>query len=82
MQIKLPLPDEKKLTVVSRIEPGCLGPEGDNLVDDFCQFAQKGLASLDSDFVHWELSPRVDKSLPEMQYHLQQKRITHDQAIQ
>ena len=80
MHIKLPLPDTKKLTVISRIEPGCLGPEGESYVEDFCKFAEKELASLDSDFVHWQLTPRRDKSLAEMQYLLQSKRISHDQA--
>jgi hypothetical protein len=82
MPIKLPLTEEQKLTVISRIEPGCLGPEGISHVDDFCGFAQKELASLDSDFVHWELTPRHDKSLSETQYKLSHRRINHRQAKQ
>ncbi|WP_019528867.1 hypothetical protein [Dasania marina] len=80
MAINLPLPAEKKLTVLSRIEPGCLGPEGIDHVDAFCEFAQQALASLDSDFVHWQLSPRMDKNMPEMQYQLSHKNISHEQA--
>lgn len=80
MHIKLPLADEKKLTVINRIEPGCLGPEGASHVDGFCKFAQGELASLDSDFVHWELSPRLDKNLAEMQYKLTNKSLNHQQA--
>ncbi|MCR8922165.1 hypothetical protein NO559_05240 [Dasania sp. GY-MA-18] len=80
MQIKLPLAEEKKLTVLSRIEPGCLGPEGIKHVAAFCEFAQKQLSSLDSDFVHWQLSPRHDKNQAEMQYQLSNKTLSYQQA--
>jgi hypothetical protein len=80
MKDKLPLPKDKKLMVVFRVEPGCLGPEGKNHVGEFCRSAQKELDTIDSDFVHWELVPRHDKSLPEMQYQINHRDLSHDKA--
>jgi len=80
METKLPLPKDKKLMVVFRVEPGCLGPEGEDHIDKFCSTAQKEVEPIDSDFVHWELVPRHDKSLPEMQYQINHRDLTHDKA--
>jgi hypothetical protein len=80
MKIKLPLSREQKLTVLCRIEPGCLGPEGEAHIQEFCDFAQKQVESIDADFVHWELVPRHDKTLPEMQYKINGKKLSHDKA--
>ena len=78
--MKLPLPEDKKLEVIFRVESGCLGPKGDEYVVDFCISAEKELAVIDADFVHWNISPRHDKSLPEMEYKLNNKKLTHDKA--
>jgi len=80
MKNNLPLPQDKKLTVLFRVEPGCLGPDGKEYIEEFCSFAQKEVESIDSDFVHWDIVPRHDKSLPEMQYKVGGKRLTHDKA--
>ncbi|MBT5229574.1 MAG: hypothetical protein HOM11_04780 [Methylococcales bacterium] len=80
MKHKLPLPQEKKLTVLIRVEAGCLGPEGIDHVDAFCPFAEKALATLDSDFVHWEVTPRHDISKPEMEFRVGAQSVTHVQA--
>lgn len=80
MKNNLPLPQDKKLTVVCRIEAGCLGPEGNSHVKDFCSFAQKEVEPIDSDFVHWEITPRHDKSQPEMLYKVNNKKLNHDKA--
>lgn len=80
MKINLPLPQEKKLTVLFRLEPGCLGPDGKDHIDKFCQLAQKKFASLHSDFVYWDIVPRNDKSLPEMQYKINNKNLSHDKV--
>ncbi|MCW8875588.1 MAG: hypothetical protein OQK04_14525 [Kangiellaceae bacterium] len=74
------LPKEKKLNVLYRVEPGCLGPDGPERIEDFCQFAEKEVEDLDADFVHWDIVPRFDKTLPEMEYKALQKRLTHEQA--
>ncbi len=80
MSNSLSLPKEKKLTVTYRVEPGCLGPKGADHIEKFCLFAQKQVESIDADFVHWEIVPRYDKSLPEMQYQIGKKRLSHDKA--
>lgn len=80
MKNNLPLPQEKKLTVLFRLEPGCLGPKGEELIDKFCQLAQKEFESLHSDFLQWDIVPRNDKSLPEMQYQINNKKLSQDKA--
>lgn len=76
----LPLPDDKKLTVTYRIEPGCLGPQGSDHVDAFCLFAEERVKDLDADFIHWDITPRNNKALAEMEYHVSNKRLNHDKA--
>jgi len=80
MKTNLPLPQEKKLAVIYRVEPGCLGPKGADHIEKFCIYAQKEFETVDSDFIHWEIMPRHDKSLPEMQYKVGNKNLTHDKA--
>ena len=74
------LPKEKKLTVVFRVEPGCLGPKGKLHAQEFCDLAIQDMEPVDADFVHWEIVPRYDKSLSEMEYQVLGKKMTHDQA--
>ena len=74
------LTENRKLTVTYRVEPGCLGPQGSDLIDDFCAYAQKGVASLDSGYVIWNIVPRHDKKLAEIQYSVLGKKMNHDQA--
>lgn len=76
----LPLTQDKKLNVIFRVEPGCLGPEGADRIDGFCKHAQIAMEPIDSDFVHWEITPRNDKALAEMQYRITNKNMTHEQA--
>lgn len=80
MKDKLPLPKEKKLFVTYRVEPGCLGPQGKTHIEAFCHYAQKEVESVDSDYVHWDITPRFDKSLDEIQYNVLNKNMTHVQA--
>jgi hypothetical protein len=68
--------------VLFRLEPGCLGPDGSLHIDKFCQQAQKEFTSLYSDCIHWDIIPRNDKSLPEMQYRISNKNLSHDQVAQ
>lgn len=75
-------PDEKnKLIVVLRIEPGCLGPNGKQYVDDFCLFALEKMQLPGSDFIHWEIVPRHDKTVAEIQYGVAGKTLSREQAI-
>ncbi len=75
-----PLSPDKKLMVLFRVEPGCLGPKGKDLIDEFCRFAQKGVANIDADFVHWDIVARHDKALPELEYKIRDKKLSHDKA--
>lgn len=80
MNTNTQLTDKHKLTVIFRVEPGCLGPEGAGHVADFCLAAKKDLESMDTNLIHWEITPRHDKTLAEMQYKLGNKTLTQDQA--
>ncbi len=80
MKENLPLPEEKKLVVICRVEAGCLGPKGIDYIEEFCNFAQKEYASTEADYINWQIIPRHDKLLPEMQYRINNKRISRDQA--
>jgi len=80
MKIKLPLEKEKKLTVIFRVEPGCLGPQGETLVDKFCEYAQDKIEPVDAEYVCWVIQARHDKYLPEMEYKINNKKLTHDKA--
>jgi translation initiation factor 2 alpha subunit (eIF-2alpha) len=80
MGLSLPLPLYKKLTVTFRVEPGCLGPDGAEHIEEFCKYAKKEVAQLDADFVRWVITPRYDKSLPETEYKTNNKKLDHDKA--
>jgi len=77
---KLPLPNNKKLMVLFRVEPGCLGPDGADHIEKFCHYAEEQVASIDADFVHWEIVPRFDKRLAEIEYKVSHKKLNHDKA--
>lgn len=80
MTYELPLPLYKKLTVMFRVEPGCLGPDGKDHIEGFCKYAKKEVVGLHSDFIRWVITPRWDKSLPESEYKTNNKRLDHDKA--
>lgn len=80
MSTELPLSKERKLTVVFRVEAGCLGPDGEKHVENFCQFAQKEVELIHPDFVHWLIVPRHDKEQIETEYSVNNKKLTHEQA--
>ncbi len=71
---------DKILRVQFRLEPGCLGPDGANLIDAFCQFAQQEINSFNAEFIVWEVTPRVNKTQPEIQYRLNGKGLDTNQA--
>lgn len=75
-----PRPTSARLTVVYRIEPGCLGPEGKRYIEAFCLSAQSDFQTLAADFIHWVIAPRYDKSLPEIQYLFGEKNLPFDKA--
>lgn len=71
-----------KITVICRVEPGCLGPDGAGHVESFCKLAQKEFDAIDSDIINWEIIPRFDKSLPELQYKLKGLYLNEEQSEQ
>jgi hypothetical protein len=75
-----PLKADKKLSVTYRIEPGCLGPEGDTHVVAFCDVAQKAFEGVNANYINWCIEPRDDKSLPEMEYSTMGKKMSDSQA--
>ncbi len=77
-----PLADDKKLTLLFRVEPGSLGPDGSEQAQHFCDQAQQQLVALDAGFIRWQIEPRFDKSLPELEYKIRNKRLSRAQAQQ
>mgnify|MGYP000004305692 FL=1 len=69
-----------KITVICRVEPGCLGPDGIDHVDEFCLFAQKEFDLLDTQIIDWKITPRTDKILDEIQYKLKGRFLSGNQA--
>jgi len=74
------LANDKKLTIIFRVEPGCLGPKGDELIEDFCVYSNSHIQSFEAEVINWQIVPRIDKSLEEMQYMLNDKRLSEDKA--
>lgn len=74
------LDSNKKLAITYRVEGGCLGPVGHMHIDKFCDYAQENIKNKNDNFISLKIAPRHDKSLPEMQFNLLSKKITHDQA--
>lgn len=71
---------DPKMIVTFRVEAGCLGPQGQSHVAPFCVFAQPYLATIDADHLVWNLCPRDDVSLPEIQYQIAGKTLSDSQA--
>ena len=70
--------DERKIRLMNRVEPGCLGPDGANHIEDFCRFANKHIKS-----PHYGLFvflPRYDKQKDERQYSVNSRNLSQVQA--
>jgi len=74
------LADEKKLTIIFRVEAGCLGPEGASHVSRFCAQALKVFNKVHSEFLNWQVVPRDDKSLPELGYSIGARPLAREHA--
>jgi len=70
----------RRLLVQFRLEAGCLGPNGTDHIVDFCDFALAEIKPLNADFIEWEIMPRLDKLLPEIEYRLSGKRLNINQV--
>lgn len=75
-------PENKKLTVIFRMEPGSLGPDGAQYINEFCEFAQVQLQACAEMYICWLIIPRLDKSLVEMEFQLSSKKLTSVKAGQ
>ena len=80
MNNALPLPQDKKLTILFRVEAGCLGAEGDKIIKDFCRYAQQEKQQIASDYIHWLIDHRENNSQAEIQYQVGNKRLPRDKA--
>jgi len=78
METRLPL--YKKLLVMYRIEPGCLGPQGTDYVEEFCVFAKKRLKDKHGHCLRWTIKPRYDKALPELEFQIKNGVVSRDNA--
>jgi len=66
---------EKKLNVLFRLEPGCLGPKGIDLIEGFCDFANSKISELP--FATYQFVPRFDKNLPEWEYKINTRNLSN-----
>ncbi|GFD82530.1 hypothetical protein KUL118_53920 [Tenacibaculum sp. KUL118] len=78
METQLPL--YKKLLVMYRIEPGCLGPQGADYVEEFCVFAKKRLKDRHNHCLRWAIKPRYDKTRPELEFQIKNATLSRDNA--
>ncbi len=72
----------KKLSVLCRVEPGCLGPDGREHIEAFCTLAQQAMKHFAVDLVTWTLVPRYDKTMPEMEDTVDHKNLSRSQVSQ
>ncbi|WP_278381586.1 hypothetical protein [Pseudoalteromonas distincta] len=70
--------DDKKIRLMYRIEPGCLGPKGAEHVEDFCRFANKHIKS--PFYGQFVFLPRYDKTVDERQYSVNSRNLSLAQA--
>jgi hypothetical protein len=70
--------DEKKIHLMYRVEPGCLGPEGVDHIEDFCRFANKHIKS--PYYGQFVFLPRYDKQKSERQYSVNSRNLSQVQA--
>lgn len=72
------LPKEKKLHVLFRLEPGCLGPKGIDLIEGFCEFANSKISELP--YATYLFVPRFDKTLPEWEYKINSLNLSNEKV--
>lgn len=76
------IPENKKMSVIFRVEPGSLGPNGNEYIKDFCDFAQQQLRACSSDHILWFIEPRLDKKLVEMEFQISAKILPRNKVNQ
>ena len=78
--MSLRLADADKITIVLRIEPSCLGPDGRSHIDTFCLAAAAVFEAFEPDLINWVLLPRHDKQLPEQSFFIAGRTLSERQA--
>lgn len=74
------LPEDRKLTITYRVEPGTLGPDGASHIEAFCQFLTERLQGFYPEVIQLKVVPRYDKQRPEKQFSIANKQISLTQA--
>ncbi len=69
-----------QMILVYRVEPGCLGPDGVDHVEAFCQFSNRTTVPESLGSIRWMFIPRYDKSLPEFEFRLKGKQLNATQC--
>ena len=69
------------MTLLFRIEPGCLGPDGRQHIETFCKLAEQVYLRHPLNGVQFEFVPRYDKQLPEREFLLGERTLNRNQAI-
>jgi hypothetical protein len=81
MKCNLPIPNDKKLMVIYRLESDCLGQVGNKQIHEFCHYVTKSVKPVDSDFVVWLLLPRLTPNEHEIEYRVDGKLMTYEQVV-
>ncbi|MBR9727197.1 hypothetical protein ACFOD0_01245 [Shewanella intestini] len=71
---------DRQLTILYRLEPGCLGPDGIDHIEAFCLLVQKAFIKKLQPIYQLNVVPRYDKSLAEIQFSIGNKVLNDDQA--
>ncbi|MEH6397180.1 hypothetical protein [Pseudoalteromonas sp.] len=70
--------DDKKIQLLYRVEPGCLGPTGAQTIERFCIYADQQLVA--PYFAHYHFTPRFDKSKAEREYSINARLLSEQQV--
>ncbi|PHS20566.1 MAG: hypothetical protein COA86_01050 [Kangiella sp.] len=81
MKSNLPIPQDKKLLVIYRLEPECLGTIGHKQINYFCAHITKRILPVDSDFVKWTVLPRLAATEKEVEFRLNGKLLQLPQVV-
>ncbi|MCV6590599.1 MAG: hypothetical protein OIF57_16470 [Marinobacterium sp.] len=74
------VPENMRLSVIARIEAGCLGPEGDSHIEPFCRYANKAFFGVNKNVVDWFIIPRTESKAPEFEYQIQKRRLSDEKT--
>ena len=70
--------DDKKIQLLYRVEPGCLGPTGAQTIERFCEYANQHLTA--PYFAIYHFTPRFDKTKAECEYSINARLLSAQQV--